>query len=264
MKNKFLIVVLIAAMFVLAACGGQAAPTSNSGGAQPAQNTPSTGGQMPSGMSMSVSKNIMLDPAMMAGDTDSQTVMGYMYETLIKIQDGAPVPGLAASAAPAEDGLAYTITLRPGVKFHDGTAVNADAVIANFNRWFDPKDAGRGSGTYDAWAAAFKGFKGETGADGKAKSTFDGAEKVDDLTVILHLNTPDPDFLTKLANPAFSIVSPAAFGMVGFGTMTGKDGGTGPYMMSAWTASGLTLAPFADYWNPSAAASGNLDFSLSK
>jgi len=260
MKNKFLIVVLITAMFVLAACGGQAAPTGNSGGGQPAQSSSSSAAPA---SGTPISKSIMLDPAE-AMDTDSLTVVGYVYETLIKIQDNAPVPGLAASATPSEDGLAYTVTLRPGVKFHDGTTVNADAVVANFNRWFDPKDAAHGSGMYDAWTAAFKGFKGETGADGKARSTFDGAEKVDEATVILHLNTPDPDFLTKLANPAFSIVSPAAFGAAGFGTSSGKDGGTGPYMISAFTDSGLTLAPFADYWNPSAAASANMDFSLSK
>ncbi len=261
MKNKFLIVVLITAMFVLAACGGQATPVSNSGGGQSAQSSSSSAAAPAAGTP--ISKSIMLDPAQ-ASDTDSLMIIGYVYETLIKNQDGTAVPGLAASATPSEDGLAYTIALRPGVRSHDGYPINADAVIANFNRWFDPKDAAHGSGMYDAWVAAFKGFKGETSADGKAKSTFDGAEKVDDLTVILHLNTPDPDFLTKLANPAFSIVSPAAFGGAGFGTSSGNDGGTGPYMISSFTASSLTLSPFADYWNPSAAASGNMDFSLSK
>lgn len=260
MKHKLLIVVLIAAMFVLAACGGQTTPTTSSGGGQSAQSSSSSAAAPASGTP--ISKSIMLDPAA-ATDADSLMVIGYVYETLVKIQDGAPVPGLAASAVPSEDGLAYTVNLRPGVRSHDGYPINADAVIANFNRWFDPQDTAHGSSMYDAWAAAFGGFKGETGSDGKAKSTFDGAEKVDDLTVILHLNTPDPDFLTKLANPAFSIVNPAAFGAE-FGTPSGNDGGTGPYMISAFTDSGLTLAPFADYWNPSAAASGNMDFALSK
>lgn len=260
MKNKVLLVVLITAVFALAACGGQTAPTSNAGGA-PSQNAPAGGGQTPAGMA--VSKNILLDPAL-ASDADSQSVIGYVYETLVKMQDNAPVPGLAASVTVAEDGLAYTVTLRAGVKFHDGTPVNAEAVIANFNRWFDPQDTLRGSGTYDAWAAAFFGFKGEVGENGKAKSNFDGAEKVNETTVILHLNQPDKDFLVKLTNPAFSIVSPAALGAAGFGTSSGKDGGSGAYQISAWTDSSLTLSPFADYWNPSAAASGNLEFSLSK
>jgi peptide/nickel transport system substrate-binding protein len=259
MKNKLLFVVMIVAVLVLAACGNQPTPasTNNGGPATTSANTPAMSSGTP------VSKDILLDPAL-ASDADSLSVIGYVYETLVKTQDNAPVPGLAASVTASEDGLAYTFNLRAGAKFHDGSPVNADAVIANFNRWFDPQDALHGSGAYDAWVAAFKGFKGEVDESGKAKSGFDGAEKVDETTVILHLNQPDSDFLTKLTDPAFSIVSPAALAAAGFGTQSGQDGGTGPYQISAWSDSGLTLSPFAGYWNPSAAASGNMEFSLSK
>jgi peptide/nickel transport system substrate-binding protein len=251
MKNKLLFVVTAAAVLLLAACGGQTAPTS-----APATQAPSAA---PVTAGTPVSKNILLDPAL-AADADSLSIVGHVYETLVTLQDNATVPGLAASVTPSEDGLAYTFNLRAGVKFHDGSPVNADAVTANFNRWFDPQDALHGSGTYAAWAAAFKGFKGEVDSSGKARSNFDGAEKVDELTVILHLNEADADFLSKLANPAFSIVSPAALGAGGFGTQSGKDGGTGPYKIGSWSASGLSLEPYSDYWNPSAAASGNIQF----
>lgn len=86
--------------------------------------------------------------------------------------------------------------------------MNADLVVANFNRWFDLNDVNRGSGEFAAWAENFGGFKGETTEDGKAKSQYDGIEKVDDFTVLVHLNTPDPDILIQVTNPAFSIVSP--------------------------------------------------------
>jgi peptide/nickel transport system substrate-binding protein len=251
MKNKMLFVVTAVAVVLLAACGGQSTPTS-----APATQAPSAA---PVTAGTPVSKNVLLDPAL-ASDADSLSIIGHLYETLVTVQDNAPVPGLAASVTPSEDGLAYTFNLRAGVKFHDGSAVNADAVTANFSRWFDPQDAQHGSGSYAAWVAAFKGFKGEVDETGKAKSNFDGAEKVDDVTVILHLNAPDADFLSKLANPAFSIVSPAALSAAGFGSQSGTDGGTGPYKIGSWSASGLTLEPFADYWSPSAAASGNMQF----
>ena len=60
--------------------------------------------------------------------------------------------------------------------------IDADAVIANFNRWFDPQDPFRGSGTYEVWAENFGGFKGESTSEGQPKSIVDGIEKVDDLT----------------------------------------------------------------------------------
>ncbi|HEX2697147.1 MAG TPA: ABC transporter substrate-binding protein, partial [Anaerolineales bacterium] len=141
MKNKLLFIVVIIAMFVLAACGGNATPTSS--GSQSSSSSSAGGGQSSSAMAMSVSKSILLDPAL-ATDADSQSVNSYVYETLVKMQDNAPAPGLVGSVSASEDGLAYTLNLRPGVTFHDGTPVNADAVIANFNRWFDPADAAHG------------------------------------------------------------------------------------------------------------------------
>lgn len=240
MKNKFLFVVVLIAMFALAACGGQTTPAVSGGGNQ-AQPTAASAAATP----IAISKSITLDPAS-ASDADSKTVIGYVYEGLVKLDGGNPAPALASSWTVSGDGLDYIFNLRTGATFHDGSPANADAVIANFNRWFDPKDANHGSGKYDAWVAAFKGFKGS--------STVDGIEKVNETTVLLHLNTPDADLLKKLADPAFSIVSPAALSAAGFGTQTGKDGGSGAYKLGAWTATGLTLEP------ASSAVSGNVEF----
>ena len=129
-------------------------------------------------------------------------------EGLVSIQDNEYVPALAASWTVSEDGLDYIFELRSGAVFTDGTPVNADAVVANFNHWFDPQDPTNG---YAPWAAAFGGFKGETDDSGKPKSSFDGAEKVDNFTVLIHLNRPFSDLLTTLAQPDFVIVSPASF-----------------------------------------------------
>ena len=260
MKKKTpFIVMLVLALFVMVACGGQNTPTEDT---QPIQGTPSVVEQ-PITSGMVIAKNIQLDPAL-ATDNDSQLVVVNIYETLATPQGGDQVPGLAASIIPSVDGLAYTVNLRPGVQFHDGSLLNADAVIANFNRWFDPEDPAHGAGSYEAWLAAFQGFKGEKDEDGKSKSIFDGAEKLNETTVILHLNTPDPDFIVTLTNPAFSIVNPIAFNADGFGTTTGQDGGTGRYTIDAFTESSLTLTPFADYWNSSNAAKEEVEFSLSQ
>jgi peptide/nickel transport system substrate-binding protein len=196
-----------------------------------------------------------LDPANATGD-NTRTAVGYLYEGLVKME-GEEVAGvLAESWSVSDDGLDYIFNLRPGVSFHDATPLNADAVVANFNRWFDPASPLRGAGEFAAWASAFGGFKGEATEDGKTRSQYDGIEKVNELTVLVHLNTPDPEFLGKIADPAFSIVSPAIL------SAGGNDGGTGMYKFASQTGSTVTLEPFAGYWDPAAIPSGNIEVSL--
>lgn len=255
MKNKLLFAALVGSMLLLAACGGQtatASPPDNSGNDQ-ATKAPQT-------EIKDKPVNIVLDPVL---TTDaSREAIDHVYEGLVRIKKGQPVMVLAIDITPSADNLDYVVTLRPGVTFHDGTALNADAVVTNFNRWFDPKDSLHGSGEYIAWVSNFGGFKGETDSDGKPKSEFDGIEKQNETTVILHLNKPDPDLLTKLSDPAFSIVSPAALQAAGFGTPKGKDGGTGPYKIGKWKDSGLILQPFSSYWDPSVVPASEMELTF--
>ena len=59
----------------------------------------------------------------------------YVWEPLITQDDNAnPVAGLAESWEMSPDGKEWIFKLREGVKFHDGEILNADAVIANFDR----------------------------------------------------------------------------------------------------------------------------------
>jgi len=242
MKGSAVFVLLLAAAVILQACAPTPAPPKTGG--------PSTEAAATSSGPVAVEGETLLDPA--ASHANSLAANAYLYEMLVRLENGIAVPVLALEGTVSEDRLDYILPLRPGVIFHDGTALNADAVMANFNRWFDPEDPLRGDGTYEAWALNFGGFKGETTADGKAKCNFDGIEKVNDLTVLIHLNAPDDQFMIKLTDPAFAIVSPAALAAAGFGTSAGVDGGSGSYTIRAWGAAGITLEPFADYWNQNA------------
>jgi peptide/nickel transport system substrate-binding protein len=237
-SNKTLwIALLMIGAVLLSACGGTAPTEVPSGGTEPAA-TPGSGGEEPP---MPETGGLALDPANASGD-NALALVGYLYEGLVKVgDDGAVVPVLAVSYIVSEDGLDYIFNLRPGVTFHDGSALNADVVVLNFNRWFNPNDANRGSGDFAAWVENFGGFAGELTEEGKPKSQYDGIEKVDELTVLVHLNTVDPDFVTKLTNPAFSIVSANAF--------AGGDGGTGAYQFESSDGTNVTLAPFAGYWD---------------
>ena len=54
---------------------------------------------------------------------------------MTEASNGSIKPWLATSWTVSKDGLTYTFTLKPGVKFTDGTPLNAQAVVDNFNYW---------------------------------------------------------------------------------------------------------------------------------
>jgi peptide/nickel transport system substrate-binding protein len=77
-----------------------------------------------------------LDPAV-SGDNETFRVTRQIYEGLIGVdrETGAPIPLLATDWIVSPDRLQYTFILRRGVKFHDGTDFDAQAVVTNFEHW---------------------------------------------------------------------------------------------------------------------------------
>jgi peptide/nickel transport system substrate-binding protein len=206
-------------------------------GTQPATDSGATGPQTLS----AVSKDIVLDPTQ-AQDDDTKKVVEYLYEPLMGTDQGKPATWLVKSWTVAEDKLAYTFELRSDVKFSDGTPLNADVVVATFTSWFDASDPAHGTGAYKGWLDTFSGFKGETDSDGKKKSSFDGAEKTGDYTVVLHLNRPVDTLLTALESTNFYITKPSADGK--------SLVGTGPYMVGTRNDQHLVLVTNPNYNGP--------------
>jgi peptide/nickel transport system substrate-binding protein len=202
-----------------------------------------------------ISKDVLLDPAADI-DADSQLINAYIYQTMFKVgADGKPEGVLITSSTISEDGLDYIFTLRPNVTFQDGTPFRADIVLENVNRWFDPKSPLRGSHAYSIWKGMFLGFRGEVDANKLPLSFFDGIEKVNDLTVLLHLNRQEPKLLELLSNPAFSIMNTQVLAAESdkYGTAAGSAVGTGPYLLSNRGDFSLVLQPYTGYWGTAAA-----------
>ncbi|MGP5581541.1 ABC transporter substrate-binding protein [Glutamicibacter arilaitensis] len=116
----------------LAACTSNSGTASSASPAASASSTP-----VPRTLRLAAAAPpVKFDPAIVA-DNESFRVTRQVYETLIDINPdtGGAVAGLAEAWTESPDGLRYTFTLRQGVLFHDGTELNAKAVVANFNRW---------------------------------------------------------------------------------------------------------------------------------
>lgn len=119
-------------------------------------------------------------------------VLCNFYNNLVRLNplDGlrSIVPDLATSWEVADDGLAYTFTLREGVTFHDGEPFSADDVVATFDRILNPPE----------------GVVIPLRAD---MGMVDAVEKVDEMTVRFTLNSPRAYFLNLLAGTAMVIFS---------------------------------------------------------
>ena len=117
------------------------------------------------------------------------------------------VPALAESWTTSDDGLVWTFKLREGVKFHDGTDFNADAVVWNFDYWKNTTNP-----QHTAQIAAgrtFEYFEGQFGGFDDA-SIISSVKAVDPTTVKITLKNPQGPFLNNLAMFVFVFSSPTA------------------------------------------------------
>jgi peptide/nickel transport system substrate-binding protein len=196
-----------------------------------------------------------LDPADVT-DGESLLLTWHIYEGLTRYVRGSTTvePALATEWTASDDGLEWTFTLREGVTFHDGTAFDADAVVWNFNRWFDRDNEYHfGDWDFSYWEYMFQGYAGEETDEGEPKSFFAGIEAIDPLTVKITLHRPSAPLLQNLAMGNFGFSSPTAVAASGsdYGTPNGNPiaSGTGPYMVEEWKKDEqATLKRYDGYW----------------
>ncbi|MEU0661091.1 ABC transporter substrate-binding protein [Streptomyces lavendulocolor] len=203
-----------AATTALAGCGG-----SNSSAA--------SSGTLTAGFD---NEPVTLDPALSAAISSDRNVLNLFFDALLRQRpDGMFEPALATEWDASDS--AVTFTLREGVKFHDGTACDAEAVVFNLRRLMDPA-------THSTKAAAL------------AKVT--SVQAPDAITVKITLKSPDPLLLTHLAHETGMIASPTALKKHGaeFGR---RPVGTGPFTFAQWRSHvQLTAERNNAYWTKAA------------
>jgi peptide/nickel transport system substrate-binding protein len=108
--------------------------------------------------------SVGLDPVD-ESDLESVMVCAQILEPLVTFAPGTTeiVPGLAERWEVSDDLLTWTFYLRRGIKFHDGTELDAEAVVFSFQRWWDRENAYHvgHTGSFFHWSFYFGGFKGE-------------------------------------------------------------------------------------------------------
>jgi len=172
----------------------------------------------------------VIDPAN-AQSNPSEAVNRMMYENLIKFDEKLKlVPGLAEKWDQSKDGLTWTFYLRKGVKFHDGTPFNAEAVKTFFERMIGPEKPSRG-----ALYTPFLNLEKPT-------------EIVNDYTIKVNLKAPYAFFPNNLAHSASGIISPTALKTYGK-DISRQACGTGPFKFVEWVhGDHITLTRNDDYW----------------
>src|SRR5512135_1740206 len=165
-----------------------------------------------------------------ANDTLSQSMAKSFYEGLFGFdKDMKLIPVLAESYDVSKDGLVYTIRLRKGVKFHDGTDFKADAVKVCLERVLNPENKLKRYGLYNNNIAK--------------------VEAVDDHTARITLKTAFSPFINQLAHPSTVMISPAALKQWGNKDIAFHPVGTGPFKFVEWKATDyLKVAKFDGYW----------------
>lgn len=218
--------------FALAACGGGSSSAAGSAAS-------SNAGVLTIGMTAGDIPDLDTVLASQQGYEGYRFVGNTLYDGLTKfdLKQGTEtpkvIPGLAESWVPNADGSVWTFKLRSGVKFHDGTDFNADAVIFNLDRYTNKTSPNY----YQAVATSAALTAGSIAS----------YKKIDESTVQISLHGPDGHFPSDLV--FVYMASPTAVKKEGNEGFANNPVGTGPFIFKSLSrGQQVIFTPNKDYW----------------
>lgn len=238
MKKRITILfsLMVLASLVLAACGGAAPAADEPAPAAPAEATeapaestedPAEEPAEPKTLTIASGTDIENTNIHLVTSSPSFSVLEHIYEPLFSMSEEGELEPLLAESLESTGDTTYTLTLKQGISFTDGTPFNADAVKANLDWVLNPDNT-----------APFAFLLGEVSE----------ISVVDEYTVQITTNKPFAPLAAHLSHGALAMVSPAALEQ-GVEFLAENAVGTGPYVLSSWARDeAVTLERNADYW----------------
>lgn len=168
-----------------------------------------------------------LDPAGNSSSLANGSIYDGLYDTIMRYRaDGSLEPHLAESLTEADDRLSWTVVLKPGITFHDGTPFDATAVKTNLER--------QKASVYNS----------------PSVSLVTTVDVVDDLTVRINLSQPWTALPNMLAGVVGNMASPTPLA-ADPNALLRSPVGTGPYSFVEWVPGDrIVLARNENYWGP--------------
>lgn len=237
MKKPLTLALAASAILVLAGCsaGAAAGDVAAKPSFELSVNTPAPTGELDKLTWSIYAEPYSLDYAYAFDYADNQ-VLANVCESLLSMNPDMSVsPGLATKFE-NKTPTTWVYTIREGVKFHDGTTLTADDVVASMSRHLDPK-----VGSF--WFSAYANVQ--------------GIEKTGAHQVTVTTKVPDALFNESMSGAAGVIESKATLAKAGtdYGNSTGGVNCTGPFELTTWqSGEKLNLARFDGYWDKDRAA----------
>ncbi|MFN2383469.1 MAG: ABC transporter substrate-binding protein, partial [Gemmatimonadota bacterium] len=166
-----------------------------------------------------------LDP-IQAVDVYRGQMVVYLFDGLVRFEEGEVLPNLASAWKVADDGITYTFSLRDDVVFHNGRRLTADDVRYSFERALRPESQSPLTFVFDFIYGADAMLAGEADA-------LSGLRVIDPRTVEIRLEQPYAPFLELMAMPAAHIVPREEVEAKGEGFSEAPIG-TGPWVFESW------------------------------
>lgn len=163
-------------------------------------------------------------------DTLSYSAQKAMMQGLVGFdKEMNVIPVLAESYEANDEATEFTFKLREGIKFHDGTDFNAEAVKVNVDRLANPENRLKRHSLF---------------------AIVDHTEVVDEYTVKVVLKEPFGAMINNFAHPAAMMHSPKA--LEEFGKEVSRNPvGTGPFVFEEWVSgSHVKMVKNENYWKP--------------
>jgi peptide/nickel transport system substrate-binding protein len=212
---------------LLAGCSSSAgSPTTTAAGSKPGvgTGTPKRGGTLTIGTIADIDG---FYPPSNHWDTNGFLYANAVYDPLMAVAaDGSIQPYLAQSMTPNSTFDTWTMTLRPNIKFNDGSALTSAVVASNFN--------------------ALK----KSALTGVALAQVSAVDTPDAMTVVYHLTGPNPTFPSGLTTQVGYVVGQAMIDQAsGGGSGVVTPVGTGPFIYSQWQQNSFfTATRNPNYW----------------